>query len=195
MAELQKDPVTRGQFLGMGIVGTLVGAVMTIPPIVYVLNPTIESNLLGQSDVPDDWHELGSVFEIPSGAPKLYRELRDKISEAAAAARSDAEIRVFRDTPFQWLRYGPGRERPGEPGWTEPSQTVLVETGPETIQILDERESPEYRTRVLAEAIASMVELGHLPMPEPTETARGNGNGEIIDVASSEEPPKLSDES
>jgi len=73
LAELQKDPVTRGQFLGMGIVGTLVGAVMTIPPIVYVLNPTIESNLLGQSDVPDEWQELGSVFEIPSGAPKLYR--------------------------------------------------------------------------------------------------------------------------
>ena len=73
MAELQKDPVTRGQFLGMGIVGTLVGAVLTIPPIVYVLNPTIESNLLGQSDVPDDWQELGSVFEIPSGEPKLYR--------------------------------------------------------------------------------------------------------------------------
>jgi Rieske Fe-S protein len=73
MAELQKDPVTRGQFLGMGIVGTLVGAVLTIPPIVYVLNPTIESNLLGQSDIPDDWQELGSVFEIPSGEPKLYR--------------------------------------------------------------------------------------------------------------------------
>jgi Rieske Fe-S protein len=73
MAELQKDPVTRGQFLGMGIVGTLIGAVLTIPPIVYVLNPTIESNLLGQSDIPDDWQELGSVFEIPSGEPKLYR--------------------------------------------------------------------------------------------------------------------------
>jgi len=73
MAELQKDPVTRGQFLGMGIVGALVGAVMTIPPIVYVLNPTIESNLLGQSDIPDEWQELGSVFEIPSGEPKLYR--------------------------------------------------------------------------------------------------------------------------
>jgi Rieske Fe-S protein len=73
MVELQKDPVTRGQFLGMGIVGTLIGAVLTIPPIVYVLNPTIESNLLGQSDIPDDWQELGSVFEIPSGEPKLYR--------------------------------------------------------------------------------------------------------------------------
>lgn len=73
MAQLQKDPVTRGQFLWMGAVGSLVGAVLTIPPVVYVLNPTIESNFQGQSDIPDGWQELGSVFEIPSGAPKLYR--------------------------------------------------------------------------------------------------------------------------
>jgi Rieske Fe-S protein len=73
LAELQKDPVTRGQFLYMGVVGSLVGAVLTIPPLVYVLNPSIETNLQGQSDIPDDWHELGSVFEIPSGEPRLYR--------------------------------------------------------------------------------------------------------------------------
>jgi len=73
LAELQKDPVTRGQFLWMGAVGSLVGAVLTIPPIVYVLNPTIESNLQGQSDIPDEWQELGSIFEIPADEPKLYR--------------------------------------------------------------------------------------------------------------------------
>ena len=73
MAELQKDPVTRGQFLFMGVVGSLVGAVMTIPPMVYLFSPTIETNFLGQSDVPDEWQELGSVFEIPPEAPKLYR--------------------------------------------------------------------------------------------------------------------------
>jgi Rieske Fe-S protein len=73
LAELQKDPVTRGQFLWMGTVGSLVGAVLTIPPLVYILNPSIESNLQGQSDIPEGWHELGSVFEIPSGEPKLYR--------------------------------------------------------------------------------------------------------------------------
>ena len=73
MAELQKDPVTRGQFLWMGTVGSLVGAVLTIPPLVYVLNPSIETNLQGQSDIPDGWHELGSIFEIPYGEPKLYR--------------------------------------------------------------------------------------------------------------------------
>lgn len=73
MAELQKDPVTRGQFLTMGIVGSLVGAVLTIPPALFVLSPTIQTNLQGQSDIPEEWIEMGSVFEIPSGEPKTYR--------------------------------------------------------------------------------------------------------------------------
>jgi Rieske Fe-S protein len=73
LAELQRDPVTRGQFLTMGIVGSLVGAVLTIPPFVYMINPVIKTNFLGESDVPDDWIEVGSVWEIPSGSPKVYR--------------------------------------------------------------------------------------------------------------------------
>ena len=73
MSELQKDPVTRGQFLTLGIVGALVGGVLTIPPAVYVLSPTIKTNILGQSDIPDEWIEAGSIWELPSGAPKVYR--------------------------------------------------------------------------------------------------------------------------
>jgi len=73
LAELQRDPVTRGQFLTMGIVGSLVGAVLTIPPAIYVLSPTIQTVLQGESDVPDDWIEVGSVWEVPSGSPKVYR--------------------------------------------------------------------------------------------------------------------------
>ena len=73
MAELQKDPVTRGQFLWMGGVTSLIGAVLTIPPLVYIFNPTIEANFQEQSDIPDEWQEIGSVFEIPSGTPKFYR--------------------------------------------------------------------------------------------------------------------------
>ena len=61
------------------------------------------------------------------GAPRIYKELSDKVSEAAAAARSNAEVRVFRDRPFEWLRYGPGRERPDEPGWTETPHKVQIE--------------------------------------------------------------------
>jgi Rieske Fe-S protein len=71
--ELQKDPVTRGEFLLMATVGTLIGAVLTIPPTIYVLDPVIKSGFLGQSDIPDEWKALGSVFEIPSNKPKEYR--------------------------------------------------------------------------------------------------------------------------
>ncbi len=39
--------------------------------------------------------------------------------EARASTRMRAEIAVFEDNPIAWLRYGPGRERDGEPGWTE----------------------------------------------------------------------------
>jgi Rieske Fe-S protein len=57
----------------MGAVGSLVGAVLTIPPAVFVLSPTIQTNIQGRSDVPDEWYELGSVFEIPANEPKTYR--------------------------------------------------------------------------------------------------------------------------
>lgn len=72
MAELQKDPITRGQFLWMGTAGGITGAVLTIPPVIFILDPTIKS-ALGQSDVPPVWRELGSVFEIPEGSIKVYR--------------------------------------------------------------------------------------------------------------------------
>ncbi len=67
--ELQKDPVTRGQFLWMSALGTFVGTVLTIPSAVYILSPSIKSVLQNQSDVPEEWKELGSVFEIPADEP------------------------------------------------------------------------------------------------------------------------------
>lgn len=51
----------------MGALGTVMGAVLTIPPAVFVLDPAIRSVLGGRSDVPEEWKELGSVFEIPTG--------------------------------------------------------------------------------------------------------------------------------
>jgi hypothetical protein len=41
------------------------------------------------------------------------------VRTARAQARLSAEIEVRKDEPFNWLRFGPGRERPGEDGWTE----------------------------------------------------------------------------
>ena len=73
MAELQKDPVTRKDFLGFGVLGAIVGAILTIPPAAFVLGPVIKTDILGKTDVPDDWFELGSVSEVPEGEPKLYK--------------------------------------------------------------------------------------------------------------------------
>jgi Rieske Fe-S protein len=70
--ELQKDPLTRGQFLWMGALGTFIGAVLTIPPAVFLLSPSIKSVLQGHSDVPEEWKELGSVFEIPADEPVTH---------------------------------------------------------------------------------------------------------------------------
>ncbi len=76
MAELQKDPITRGDFLGFGILGTIVGAILTIPPAAFVLAPVIDVDVLGKSDVPegpDDWFEVGPIAEIMEDEPKNFR--------------------------------------------------------------------------------------------------------------------------
>lgn len=72
MAELQKDPMTRGDFLGFGVLGAIVGAILTIPPVAFVLSPLIKTDVLGQSDVPDDWFEVGPISEVPVGEPKVF---------------------------------------------------------------------------------------------------------------------------
>jgi hypothetical protein len=48
-----------------------------------------------------------------------FREFREKVEQARAQARLTAELEVKRTNPEFWLRVGPGRERPGEPGWTD----------------------------------------------------------------------------
>ena len=54
-----------------------------------------------------------------------YRSFCYEVQQARAEARVAAENRVFADAPFNWLRYGPGRERPGKPGWTDSKQIEL----------------------------------------------------------------------
>lgn len=76
MAELQKDPITRKHFLGFGILGTIVGAILTIPPAAFVLGPIIDTDLRGKSDVPsgpDDWFEAGPISDVPEGVPQNFQ--------------------------------------------------------------------------------------------------------------------------
>ena len=72
MAELQKDRITRSDFIGFGVLGGIMGAVLTIPPIAFVLGPIIKVDILGQSDVAEGWFEVGRLSEIPATEPKAF---------------------------------------------------------------------------------------------------------------------------
>ena len=72
MAELQKDPISRGDFLGFGLMGTIMGAILTIPPVAFILTPIVTTDVLGESDVGDEWREVGPVSEIPDDEPKVF---------------------------------------------------------------------------------------------------------------------------
>jgi Rieske Fe-S protein len=72
LAELQKDPITRGDFLGFGLMGAIMGAILTIPPVAFVLTPIVKTDVLGNSDISADWQEVGPVSEIPKEEPKVF---------------------------------------------------------------------------------------------------------------------------
>lgn len=72
MTELQKDPITRSDFLGFGFIGAVMGAILTIPPVAFVLGPVIKTDVLGQSDISKGWQEAGPVSEIEAGVPKDF---------------------------------------------------------------------------------------------------------------------------
>lgn len=91
-----------------------------------------------------DWMGRGESGRTP------FSELLDKVREASAAARHDAEARVFQEKPLEWLRLGPGRSKPNEPGWTD---TMVLAGDPErpiehhhqhgSYLVLDEAETAE----------------------------------------------------
>ena len=60
--------MTRGDFLGFGVMGAIVGAILTIPPAAFVLSPVIKTDLLGESDVGSGWVEVASVSEVSAGS-------------------------------------------------------------------------------------------------------------------------------
>lgn len=59
----------------------------------------------------------------------IHRDFLHDLEQASAQACVVADMRIYQSDPLAWSRLGPGRERPGEPGWTA---TVRHEvTGPE----------------------------------------------------------------
>jgi hypothetical protein len=59
------------------------------------------------------WVRRGIVGEQP------YKDFVDAIEQAHAEARVAAEQSVYSANPLAWLKTGPGRDRPGRPGWSD----------------------------------------------------------------------------
>jgi Rieske Fe-S protein len=112
--------MTRGDFLGLGLMGTIVGAVLTIPPAAFVLGPIIKTNILGQSDVSDDWQEVGSVSEIPDEEPADFT-VEFPITQAYGDRKIAEESGVGEGSDFTirnaiWLSWRHEVKSPGRQG-------------------------------------------------------------------------------
>ncbi len=59
------------------------------------------------------WMERGESAD----APASYRNFARAIREAEAQARLQAELNVRSDKPLDWLKSGPGKTSPDNPGW------------------------------------------------------------------------------
>jgi hypothetical protein len=73
------------------------------------------------------WMERGESGEAE------FAEFWQAVQTARAESRLAAEQDVKRKEPLAWLMKGPGRDRPGEPGWTDrpaqqemPHLTIIV---------------------------------------------------------------------
>lgn len=119
MTELHKEPVTRSDFIGFGLIGTIMGAAIGIPSAAFVLSPLIKTDVLGQSDISPGWQEVGPLSEVPEGEPKDFtvefpidqtygdREVQEEFPEAQ---KSDKGF-VVRNAI--WLSWKDGKKPEG----------------------------------------------------------------------------------
>jgi hypothetical protein len=73
-----------------------------------------------------EWIKRGEDTHYARPSTEQYAQFAYAVREARAEARLSAEVEVKRGEPLSWLMKGPGRDRPGEPGWTDrPSSEAL----------------------------------------------------------------------
>lgn len=66
-------------------------------------------------EVFEDWMRRGSRR---GDSHRTYRDFRDAVEGAEAAARVLAEVNAYQNNPLAWLKFGPGKERADTPGWS-----------------------------------------------------------------------------
>lgn len=136
MADLQKDRITRSDFIGLGVLGTIVGAVLTIPPAAFVLSPIIKTDLLGNSNVDEGWQPVGPVTEVPADEPKVF-EVDFPISQTYGMPEVQEESGVT-DKDFAvrhavWLSWRDGRR----PDFIEEGGSLTAQQREEALELLN----------------------------------------------------------
>ncbi len=104
-----------------------------------------------------------------------FRAFRDQMLRARAEARVAAEVAIHRDDKKFWLTHGPGKDRPGEPGWTETVHAEHTGAGGGPIQVQSFREEFVRRIeRLAARRDDTRVAAAGGP-PAPLSAKRGTG--------------------
>lgn len=74
------------------------------------------------------WMQMGEKDDL-KGRNSPYRRFWQEIRVAYAEARVRNEIKISQADPAKWLTIGPGKSKPGRPGWTEIVEVQTPEGG------------------------------------------------------------------
>jgi Rieske Fe-S protein len=161
--------MTRGDFLGFGVMGAVVGAILTIPPVAFVLSPIIKTDVLGESDVGSGWVEVAPVADVGVEEPSHFKvefPLQQTYGERAIQdefPNSQKSRMEYTLTNAIWLSWKAPIKQQGRQG---SSGDVIGE--PERPAILDEKRegfTESERKEIMAQLNVLSNSCAHLGCP------------------------------
>jgi hypothetical protein len=102
---------------------------------------------------------------------KPYQAFWEEVTKAQSQKRLAAEVQVAKENPLAWLRLGPGRTRPGEPGWTADPVVLPGDDGRDS-------DSEGLTDEERAESIAALLERARTRATRPAADA-GAADGNV----------------
>ena len=161
--------MTRGDFLGFGVMGAIVGAILTIPPVAFVLSPIIKTDVLGESDVGSGWVEVAPVADVGVEEPSHFKvefPLQQTYGERAIQdefPNSQKSRMEYKLTNAIWLSWKAPIKQQGRQG---SSGDVIGE--PERPAILEEKRegfTESERKEIMAQLNVLSNSCAHLGCP------------------------------
>jgi Rieske Fe-S protein len=149
--------------------GAIVGAILTIPPVAFVLSPIIKTDVLGESDVGSGWVEVASVADVGVEEPlpfKVEFPLQQTYGERAIQKEfpnSQKSNMKYTLTNAIWLSWKAPIKQQGRQG---SSGDILGE--PERPAILDQKRSgftESERKEIMAQLNVLSNSCAHLGCP------------------------------